>query len=402
MQDSSTKRKTNKKLLIILIVILVAAVAAAVVLFILHKRRAQAGDDVYVDTVAAIMGEEGNGENRFAGVAESKQSWQVTLTEGSSVGKIYVKVGDAVKKGDPLFDYDTGQMGENKEQAEIDLQRLKNERASISTMISQLNREKQSAGAGDKGTYTIQIQEQELAAKQKDVEIQEKNKELQKIKNAMKNATVKSQIDGVVKSINRSQAATEDAEDAEDAEAGVMEGDTETNAFMTIMQTSALQIKASANEQNIASLEEGAAVVVHSRVDDTTWKGKITKIDSDTPQKNTQEDMMEEEEESSEETSSSSYPFYVELESSEGLMLGQHVFVEPDTGQGEREGIWLDEAFIMDIDGDPYVLAENSKGKLKKRPVKLGDYDEEMMQYEITSGLNKKDRIAIPQESEEE
>ena len=111
---------------------------------------------------------------------------------------------------------------------------------------------------------------------------------------------------------------------------------------------------------------------------------------------------MEEEEESSEETSSSSYPFYVELESSEGLMLGQHVFVEPDTGQGEREGIWLDEAFIMDIDGDPYVLAENSKGKLKKRPVKLGDYDEEMMQDEITSGLNKKDRIAIPQESEEE
>ena len=168
------------------------------------------------------------------------------------------------------------------------------------------------------------------------------------------------------------------------------------------MQTSELRIKASANEQNIASLEEGAPVVVHSRVDDTTWKGKISKIDSETPQTNTQEDMMEESEESSEETSSSSYPFYIELESCEGLMLGQHVFVEPDTGEGSREGIWLDEAFILDVDGDPYVMAENSRGKLKKRPVKLGEYDEELMQYEITSGLTKKDRIAMPEESEEE
>ena len=28
-------------------------------------------------------------------------------------------------------------------------------------------------------------------------------------------------------------------------------------------------------------------------------------------------------------TNSSSYPFYVQLETSEGLMLGQHVYIEP-------------------------------------------------------------------------
>lgn len=36
---------------------------------------------------------------------------------------------------------------------------------------------------------------------------------------------------------------------------------------------------------------------------------------------------------SDEQTTSTSYPFYVELDSSDGLMLGQHVYIERDTGQ---------------------------------------------------------------------
>ncbi|MFR3882713.1 MAG: hypothetical protein ACLTX6_10760 [Lachnospiraceae bacterium] len=36
-------------------------------------------------------------------------------------------------------------------------------------------------------------------------------------------------------------------------------------------------------------------------------------------------------------TSSTTYPFYVELQSSEGLMLGQHVYIEPDEGQEEQK-----------------------------------------------------------------
>ena len=397
------KKKINKKLLIILIAAVLVLAAVAIVLVVLHRRRAAMGDDVYVDTVAAIMGEEGDGGgNRYAGVTESKQSWQVNLAAGNSVGKVHVAVGDAVKKGDPLFTYDTNQLNENKTQAEIELQRLKNERSSISSMISQLNQEKRAAGAGDQGSYTIQIQEEELEAKQKDIEIQEKSKELAKINKAVKEATVKSEIDGVVKSINNAQASSADAgeEDIGMEDAG-MEDAGET-AFMTIMQTDELRIKASANEQNIAELEEGAAVVVHSRVDDTTWKGKISKIDSETPQQNTQNEEMMEEEGDSEETGSSSYPFYVDLESSEGLMLGQHVYIELDRGGGSRDGIWLDEAYILDVDSDPYVLAEDSRGKLKKRSVTLGDYDEELMQYEITDGLTKKDRIAMPDMAGEE
>lgn len=395
-KEETVKRPFYKRLWFILLV--VALIAAAVVAFLLYrKHQAGAGENTYVDTVAAIMGEEGEDGNRYAGVAESKHSWQVNLDPGSSVGEVFVKVGDEVKKGDPIFSYDVEKMKDSQTQAEIDLQRLKNERSSISASIAQLNREKRSAGTASQGNYTIQIQEQELAAKQKDTEIQEKTKELDKIKQGVSNATVRSEIDGVVKSINRSQSGTEEAEEADEApDTTEQTGDT---AFMTIMQTSELQIKATANEQNISALEEGAAVVVHSRVDDTTWKGTITKIESDSPQQNTQEDAVAEDGgEGQAETSSSSYPFYVEMESSEGLMLGQHVYIVLDSGAGlSRSGIWLDEMFIMDADTDePYVLAENDRGKLVKRPVTLGQYDDKQMQYEIKSGLSKKDRIAMP------
>ena len=98
-------------------------------------------------------------------------------------------------------------------------------------------------------------------------------------------------------------------------------------------------------------------------------------------------------------TQSNSYPFYVNLDSSEGLMLGQHVYVEVDYGQEEKKaGIWLDESFICDIDSDPYVWVDNGKGKLEQRKVTLGQHDEEMFQYEIADGLTEENLITYPEE----
>ena len=59
-------------------------------------------------------------------------------------------------------------------------------------------------------------------------------------------------------------------------------------------------------------------------------------------------------------TQSSNYPFYVQLDGTNGLMLGQHVYVEPDVGQQEvKTGIWLSDSFINDVDSNPYVWADN-------------------------------------------
>ena len=94
---------------------------------------------------------------------------------------------------------------------------------------------------------------------------------------------------------------------------------------------------------------------------------------------------------------SSKYPFYVKLDSADGLMLGQHLYVELDEGQmDEKEGIWLYSGYIVQDEDTQYVWADNGNGKLEKRTVELGKYDEGMDLYEITSGLELTDYIAWP------
>ena len=82
-------------------------------------------------------------------------------------------------------------------------------------------------------------------------------------------------------------------------------------------------------------------------------------------------------------------------------MLGQHVYIEMDEGQEDQKtGIWLGEYYIVDADTDsPYVWAVDSKGKLEKRSVILGQYDENLSEYEIADGLTEDDSIAFPSDS---
>ena len=114
----------------------------------------------------------------------------------------------------------------------------------------------------------------------------------------------------------------------------------------------------------------------------------ILAVDTKNPQNNNSSMYYSTGTEDSGQTTSTSYPFYVDLESSQGLLLGQHVYIEHDTGLSQREpGIWLNEAFIADLDKKPYVWAGKGRS-LEKRTVVLGTYDQEMMQYKIEDGID--------------
>ena len=143
-----------------------------------------------------------------------------------------------------------------------------------------------------------------------------------------------------------------------------------------------------------SGLAEGMSVIVRSRVDDEkTWLGTISKIDTDNPQTTSNNNgMVSSDSQNSE--SATNYYFYVQLADASDMLLGQHVFVEPDYGQSEKkEGIWLDESYIVNADDDPYVWVKNDKDKLEKRTVGLGDHDDALMMYEIKSGLSEDDYI---------
>ena len=81
----------------------------------------------------------------------------------------------------------------------------------------------------------------------------------------------------------------------------------------------------------------------------------------------------------------------------DGLILGQHVYIELDQGQEEvKEGLWLYGSYIVRDEDTPYVWAANEKNRLEKHYIELGEYDADMDEYEIVSGLAEDDYIAWP------
>ena len=61
-----------------------------------------------------------------------------------------------------------------------------------------------------------------------------------------------------------------------------------------------------------------------------------------------------------------------------------------------KEGLWLYSYYITEDDEGSFVWAANDKNRLEKRYVELGEYDEDLGEYEILSGLTLDDYIAWP------
>ena len=371
-------------------IIITVAAAAVVVAALLLARKAGlfggaasgSGEEAYVTPVSQITGL-GAGVDRFSGVVESQETWKVDQNPEYTVREIYVAVGDEVKKGDPLFVYDEEKFQSDLSQAEIDLERLNTEKDGIDTTISELTKEKSKAPASEQANYTIQIQQQELEKKQKELDIRSKQIEIDKLKDNIANATVVSGIDGVVQSVN-------------DGSQTAMYGN-EDSSFIKIMKTGDMRIKGKVNEQNIGQLFEGMPITVRSRVDDQVWSGTLTKIDRENVENNQNGYYG-----GDTSAMSTSYPFYVDLDSSEGLMLGQHVYLTEADHDDEEDmpGFWLDSFYVDETDpAAPFVWADDGKGRLIKKAVTIGGRDDEMMRVRITDGLEADDAIAFPDET---
>lgn len=345
---------------------------------------------VYVNSVESLtnLGSGSGVINRFAGVVETQESLEIQASQDKTVKEIYVEEGQEVQVGTPLFAYDTEKPQEDLEKAQLEMERINNEIGNQYNELAALEKEKKNADKSAQLDYTIQIQEAQMGIKRSEYEKKSKQVEIQKLKDSIENSVVESEMAGVVKSIN-------------DGSETDMYGNSQ--AFMTIIAMGDFRVKGMINEQNMGSIMEGQPVLVHSRVDeDVVWNGTMGAVDMENPGNDNSNGYYMSTGDST--TQSNSYPFYVNLDSSEGLMLGQHVYIEADYGQDEeRAGIWLDDYFIADMDGDqPYVWVDNGKGRLEKRDVILGQHDDEMMKSEIADGLTEEDLITYPEEGLEE
>ena len=343
---------------------------------------------------------------------EPQETVNVKIESGRKVKEVQVKTGEEVKKGQLLFEYDLSSIEDDLKQAQLDLDRLKNEQISLTEQISTLEAEKKKAKAEDQLSYTIEIETNKMNLKKNEYSQKSKQSEIDKLQSATQNTEVRSEIDGVIQKIDTSKMTSDDGDSVDDSSAmdstSSSDSSSDSSAFITILSTGAYRVKGKVNEQNRDSIVPGEAVIIRSRVDSSkTWKGTMGSIDVNN---GTSDDSSNDmyfgmsSTSSDDQTTSTSYPFYVELDSSENLMLGQHVYIERDIGQDDqKDGLWLSDYYILDTDtNEPYVWAANDKNRLEKRYVTLGKHDDDLGEYEIVDGLTKKDAIAFPTEALEE
>lgn len=197
-------------------------------------------------------------------------------------------------------------------------------------------------------SYTIEIETNKMNLKKNEYSQKSKQSEIDKLQSATQNTEVRSEIDGVIQKIDTSKMTSDDGDSVDDSSAmdsSVSSGDgsSDSSAFITILSTGAYRVKGKVNEQNRDSIVPGEAVIIRSRVDSSkTWKGTMGSVDvnngtSDDSSNDMYMGMASTS--SDDQTTSTSYPFYVELDSSENLMLGQRVYIERDIGQDEKKTV---------------------------------------------------------------
>ncbi len=346
---------------------------------------------VYVDSIQVIA-DLGSGTGtiaRFAGTVEPQETKEYKLEGDRKVKKCYVKEGDIVKVGQKLFTYDTMDDESKLEQARIDLERLENTQDTSEAKKAELEKQKAAADTPEK---KLEVLSAENELKQNELDQKSKKKEIEQLEDQIKNATVTCDMDGVIKSVNNQADSSSD-----------MMGSSDT-AYISILKLGTYRVKAEANEQNIQQIYNGEAVLVFSRVNRKTfWRGMISEIKTDQGNKEESSDNLGYYDSDSG-SGSTNYPFYVELEDSEGLMLGQHVYLEQDIGQeNAKEGLWLYDYYLaQEPDGSYYVWAASNENKLEKRVIEVGEADEVLQMHQIKSGLTTDDYICQPQDNLEE
>ena len=331
---------------------------------------------VYVQQVSTLTGISNGG--RFNGMVVSDNITEIKKDADKTVAELLVKEGQDVSEGDPLFSYDTDQLQLAADKLDLEREQLSASMDDYEEQIGQLERDRDKAGANQKLQYTIQIQTLQVSQKEAELNLKTKQAELKRAQELLENATITSPVTG------RIQAVNENGTDSQGNPA----------PYITIQQAGSYRVKGIIGELQQGAIQEGNRIRMISRVDpDRSWMGTVTLVDYENPVKNDNNQGMI----SDSMTTASKYPFYVELDSMEGLIMGQHLYLEVDTSESGFTGVPLSSAFLcMEEDGSAYVWAENSHGKLEKRNVTLGEYFADMDLYDVTDGLEGSDYIAFP------
>ena len=365
----------------------IAAWALAFCLLLALTACSQNESHVFVQKVSDLSAMGGIAPtDRFSGIVVSESVTEIKKDSDKVIDQVYVKQGDDVKEGQQLFSYDTEQLQLTLDKQRLEAEQLQSSIESYTEQITQLEKDRDRTwSSSDKLKYTLQIQTNQIDLKESELKLKTKQSEVQKSEHLLANAVVTSPVDGRITSLG--------------------DGQTDENGnpkpYITIQQTGTLRVKGTLNEMQRGAVQEGNRIRIESRVDPSAvWTGTVTLVDYENPNQSSGNRYMSSS--SDDMSNSTKYPFYVELDSGDGMLLGEHVYlsVEQEESSEPLEGLTLGSAFVcFDEEGNSYVWADNGQGRLEKRTVELGDYDGMMDVYQILSGLSETDYVAYPDEA---
>ena len=330
---------------------------------------------------AGMLSSAVSSSDKFAGVVVSENAVEITRDTDKQIEELYVAVGDTVRVNEKLFEYDTDTLSLAIDKQELEMDKLEQQIKDLTTQKNDL--EKQIKNEKDKtvkATLELSLRSVNADLTQATYDKDSLRAEINYNKDMLKNAVVRSPIKGTVRSI-----------------------DENGTPYITIQQAGAYQVKGILNELSLnAGIMEGVAVTILSRTDSTAyWTGEVSLVDYANAGSNEYDTMFGGGDGMS---TSTSYPFYITLDDTEGLLLGQHVYIQVAAAAAQDNLLRIPEDYIMDIATDEVTFqtvgtvwgVDMEKKTLTKVSVTLGEYDPTYGTYVILEGITAEDYLADP------
>lgn len=230
-------------------------------------------------------------------------------------------------------------------------------------------------GSGDAGTsyggtaaeIQQQIKDKEKEIRDYQLDMKEANLEIKDIQKKLNNQTIKSTLNGVVKTVGDPEKESNDGK-----------------PLIQVVSSEGLYVQGTVSESQMNKLKVGATLSGYSYDNGVSFTAEVREI-SPYPSDNGQDGV-----------NASSYPFTAYIADASGLSNNSWAELTLlDEGDGQGQGIYLEKPFVRTENGQYYVMKDDGTGHLTKQIVQVGGI-QYGSSYQITGGLSMDDKITFP------
>lgn len=230
-------------------------------------------------------------------------------------------------------------------------------------------------GSGDAGTsyggtaaeIQQQIKDKEKEIRDYQLDIKETNLEIKDIQKKLNNQTIKSTLNGVVKTVGDPEKESNDGK-----------------PLIQVVSSEGLYVQGTVSESKMNKLKVGATLSGYSYDNGVSFTAEVREI-SPYPSDNGQDG-----------ANASSYPFTAYIADASGLSNNSWAELTLlEEGDGQGQGIYLEKPFVRTENGQYYVMKDDGTGHLTKQIVQVGGI-QYGSSYQITGGLSMDDKITFP------